>query len=498
MLAQQTELILSPFIEIYDKVVPKDHKLRILKEKIDFSFIRDEVKEKYSAKMGRCAEDPVRMFKYLFLKCLYGLSDRGLIDRCMSDMAFKYFLDLSPESDVIDPSLLSVFRRQRLVDMDLLDYLISRSVRTAVEMGVIKSRTLIIDATHTNSKYSPYAPLELLQLRSKNLRKNIYASTKEPDTYRAMFPKKPTGKDLSEEIAYSRALISVIREKEIMIDVPVVVEALNLLEETIGDIEDHFTVSVADADARSGHKSKETGDFFGYKSHLAITSELIVTAAQITSGEKADSQELKELVRKSKENLGATEEDKKVDNVLGDGAYGGDDNLKFAKKEGFTLYARPNPMLYKSNEQKDDGFELNKDAGMYTCPAGHIAIGKSVIRYKKKGKGNDRLQFRFDPKKCQCCKLRDKCLSKGAKRRYYSIPIRTKEQNGQMEFSQTPEFKERIKERYKIEQKNAILKNVYGYRTTLSFGIESMRLQGAVAIYVSNIMRILKLSENKA
>ncbi|MDD6517993.1 MAG: transposase, partial [Prevotella sp.] len=122
---------------------------------------------------------------------------------------------------------------------------------------------------------------------------------------------------------------------------------------------------------------------------------------------------------------------------------------------------------------------------------------KSVIKYKK-GKGNDRLQFKFDPEKCKCCKLRDTCLSKGAKSRYYSIPIRSSEQDEQMKFSQTPEFKEKIKERYKIEQKNGILKNVYGYRMTLSFGIESMKIQGAVAIYVSNIMRILKLKEEKA
>lgn len=99
---------------------------------------------------------------------------------------------------------------------------------------------------------------------------------------------------------------------------------------------------------------------------------------------KADGKELRTLVQKSKNNLGATEEDKKVDDVLGDGAYGGDNNLKLAKEEKFTLYARPNPMLYKSNENKDDGFELNKDAGMYTCPAGHLAVGKSIIRYKKK------------------------------------------------------------------------------------------------------------------
>ena len=496
MLAEQTELILSPYTELYNIVVPQTHKLRILKENIDFSFIRNEVKEKYSAKMGRYAEDPVRMFKYLFLKCLYGMSDRGLVERCMSDMAFKYFLDLRPEDEVIDPSLLSVFRRQRLVDMNLLDYLISSSVKTAVELGVIKSRTLIIDATHTCSKYNPYAPVELLQLRSKKLRHSIYINTKEPDTYRAMFPKKPVRKDLEEEIAYSRELISVIREKEIMSDVPAVVENLNLLEETIGDIEDHFTSSVKDSDARLGHKSEDAGSFLGYKTHMAMTPEMIVTAATVTTGEKPDGKEMKELVNKSKSNLGATEEDQKVDDILADGAYSGDDNLKFANKEKIALYARPNPMLYKSNESKGDGFELNKDAGMYTCPAGHLAISKSVIKYKK-GKGNDRLQFKFDPEKCKCCKLRDTCLSKGAKSRYYSIPIRSSEQDEQMKFSQTPIFKERIKERYKIEQKNAILKNVYGYRKTLSFGIESMRIQGAVAIYVSNIMRILKLKEEK-
>lgn len=168
MLAEQTELILSPYTELYNIVVPQTHKLRILKENIDFSFIRNEVKEKYSAKMGRYAEDPVRMFKYLFLKCLYGMSDRGLVERCMSDMAFKYFLDLRPEDEVIDPSLLSVFRRQRLVDMNLLDYLISSDVKTAVELGVIKSRTLIIDATHTCSKYNPYAPVESPSSAARN------------------------------------------------------------------------------------------------------------------------------------------------------------------------------------------------------------------------------------------------------------------------------------------------------------------------------------------
>ncbi len=492
MLSRQTKLQLSSYSTIYDVVVPKTHKLRILKDKIDFNFVREEVEKKYNVKMGRAAEDPVRMFKYLFLKCLYGMSDRGLIERCMSDMAFKYFLDLAPEDPVIDPSLLSVFRRQRLADSNLLDFLIAKSVALAVDLGVIKSRTLIVDATHTCSTFNPFAPVEILQLRSRKLRASIYDNTKEPDTYRKMFPEKPSGKNLEAEMAYSRELISIIREKKIMSDIPIVVENVNLLEETIEDIEDHFTTSVKDNDARVGHKSEDS--FFGYKTEIMTTPELIITAANITTGEKADGKELRTLVQKSKNNLGATEEDKKVDDVLGDGAYGGDNNLKLAKEEKFTLYARPNPMLYKSNENKDDGFELNKDAGMYTCPAGHLAVGKSIIRYKKKGKGNDRLQFRFDPDKCECCKLKDICLKQGSKTRYYSIPIKTPEQEEQMKFCKTPEFRERIKERFKVEQVNAILKNVYGYRKTLSYGIYSMKIQGAMTIFAYNLMRILKLT----
>ena len=492
MLARQTSLVLSPYSKIFDVVVSANHRLRLLKSQIDFSFIRKEVKDNYCLDNGRNAEDPVRMFKYLFLKCMYDLSDRGLMDRARTDMAFKFFLDIAPEADVIDPSLLSKFRRKRLKDMKLMDFLIAKSIKMAVDLGLMKSRTLIIDATHTCSQYNPYAPLDLLRLRSKQLRHAIYNFTVEPETYKKMFPKKNTSRDINLEIAYSRALITCIRENEIMSDNPHVAEKVDLLEETISDIEDHFTASATDEDARVGHKTADSS-FFGYKTSIMMTSDRLITAAVVTPGDKPDGKELPNLVEKSLKNLGASEQDKKIDYILGDGAYGGDENLKFAKSKGLKLVSRPNSMLYKSKEFKDDGFELNKDAGMYTCPAGHLAIEKRILKYKDRSKGNDRIQFKFDPEKCSCCKLRDKCLSQGAKARYYSISIRTPEQEEQMKFCETEEFKEKYKPRYMIEAKNSELKNIYGYDKALSFGIHSMEIQGAMIIFVSNIQRILRL-----
>lgn len=498
MLQSETSLPLSPYSGIFDLVVPSDHELRKFKELVDFSFVFKELHDKYSAAMGRTAEDPVRMFKYLLLKCMYSLSDRGLMKRALSDMSFKYFLDLAPEAPVIDHSLLSKFRRQRLADMDLLDMLISKSVEIAVGLGIIKSRTLVIDATHTCSKYNPYAPLELLRLRSRKLRRSVYEMTVEPETYKKGFPAKNEDDDLSHEMAYCCDLIASIRKDEGISTIPSVRENLDLLEETVEDIKEHFTVS-PDREARVGHKSREDS-FLGYKTHIAMTTDRIITAATVTTGEKPDGNELPSLVEKSRKNLGADESDKKVDTVLADGAYSGNGNLELAAdgRKGFKLVSRTNPMLRQSNEEKGDGFGLNKDAGMYVCPAGHMAVGKSIIRYNTdKNKGNDRMQFRFDPEKCKVCKFRDTCLKPGAKTRYYSVPIKTPEQKKQLEFEKTEEFRLLSKERYMIEAKNSELKNVFGYDTSLSYGLNSMKLQGAVTIFVSNLKRILRLSDRK-
>ena len=68
-----------------------------------------------------------------------------------------------------------------------------------------------------------------------------------------------------------------------------------------------------------------------------------------------------------------------------------------------------------------------------------------------------------------------------------------KEHQQQADFEQTELFREKAKVRYKIEAKNAELKNVFGYDRADSYGIDCMRMQGAMVIFAANIKRILKL-----
>lgn len=99
MLPIQGTIHFSEYSSLYDVVVPKDNKLHLINELVDFSFIYDELNEKYCRDNGRMAEDPVRMFKYLMIKSISGLSDVDLVDKCMYDMSYKYFLmkDMMPE-----------------------------------------------------------------------------------------------------------------------------------------------------------------------------------------------------------------------------------------------------------------------------------------------------------------------------------------------------------------------------------------------------------------
>ncbi|MBZ5754011.1 IS5/IS1182 family transposase, partial [Metabacillus sp. DBTR6] len=80
-----------------------------------------------------------------------------------------------------------------------------------------------------------------------------------------------------------------------------------------------------DPDARVGHKTADSS-FFGFKTHIAMSDERIITAAIVTTGEKS-------------KDAGMT-----IDRIIGDTAYSEKDNIQYAKKEDFQLVSKLNPL----------------------------------------------------------------------------------------------------------------------------------------------------------
>jgi transposase len=472
MIQNQQSMIFSPYMAIYDLVVPKDNLLRIINDLVDFSFVYDELKDKYCHNNGRNAVDPIRMFKYLLLKSIFDLSDVDIVERSKYDMSFKYFLNMAPEEPVIEPSSLTKFRKLRLKDVNLLDMLINKTVEIAIEKEIIKSNSIIVDATHTKARYNQKSAREILMDRSKKLRKVIYQID---EKMKNKFPTKNTTDVLENELEYCQKLIDVIEKEDTLLQYPKVKDQLNLLKETVADDIEHLQIS-EDQDAKVGHKSADTS-FFGYKTHIAMSEERIITA---------DGKQLETLIEKS------IIAGMQVENVIGDAAYSEKGNIEYANENEIKLVAKLNPAVTQGCRAKEDEFEFNKDAGMYVCKAGHMAIKKA--RQGKKGvAANQTHTYYFDIEKCKICPFKEGCYKEGAKSKTYSVSIKSNEHTEQAKFQETEYFKEKSKERYKIEAKNSELKHRHGYDVAKSSGLIGMELQGAMAIFTVNLKRILKL-----
>ena len=200
---------------------------------------------------------------------------------------------------------------------------------------------------------------------AKNIRKSIYVID---ETLKEKLPNKPQERENLEAIIdYCKELCGFIQRNEKLSVIPNISEQSNYLNEIIEDNDLNKLELSKENEARVGYKTKDT-NFYGFKNHLGINEDGLVVAATITTGEKHDGKELVKLLKKAKEN------GMEVETIIGDGAYSEQDNLNIGKEENISIVSNLSNTVVKGNHKI--GFEYNKDAKMYVCPKGHIAIKK--------------------------------------------------------------------------------------------------------------------------
>ncbi|MBN2285566.1 MAG: IS1182 family transposase [Tissierellales bacterium] len=478
MLRIDNQLKFSEYQKLYDVVVPKDNLLRKISETIDFSFVNEMLKKSYCETFGRPAKEPEMMFKIMFLKRMYDLSDEVLVDNLGYNMAFKYFIGLAPEDETIDPSLLTKFRKTRITK-DILEEMLTETMRQAIEKGLVKSRAIIVDSTHTFSKGNPETPTQILRRMTKTLRKEIYKTQIELAEY---FPEKPSETaTIEEEIEYTKTLVTALEER---LSYKATQKLLSRVKELLDGDKIRSVQSASDEEASVGHKSIDCS-FFGYKSHLAMTDERLISAIEVTTGRNSDSKEMPSLVEQSERNGVVVEE------VIGDMAFSSKDNIDYCDGKNIKLVSRLNTVVSNGNS-RDDEFVYNKDASTMQCPEGHLAI-RSEVRQGKYD--NKYYNYFFSIKKCRKCSRYGTCCKEGAKSKSHNVTIIGGTRQKQYDFEQTDYFRQRIKDRYKIEAKNAELKQSHGLAKCKYVGLSGMKMQIYFSAFVVNIKRIVKLNE---
>ncbi|MNM72162.1 Transposase DDE domain protein [compost metagenome] len=472
--------------------MPEDHLLRKIDAAVDFGFVHELVEYSYCKYYGRPANEPELLFRLLFLQILYNLSDERMIQEAGVNLAYKWFIGINPEDPLPDASQLSRFRNHRLGASQVEDIL-KHVVSQCIKQGLVKSKTIIMDATHTLAGSQKQKPFEVLRDAAKRLFRVV---VKRHPKLEKKLPKLPSVKSEDAEaeiimLAYLAQLGETV--EELLPDHEgAVSEKLGIAKQIIEDerlLSHKGILSAIDPDARFGWKSSSKS-FFGYKEeHIAMTEEEIITALEVTPGSSDDGKQLPELLEQATAN-GIT-----VNEIIADTAYSGKDNLAKMKKETISPVVPLNPIVHEGG-QRQEGFEYNKDADFVVCPAGERSKRKAIQGSKTSGESRS-LVFYFDVEKCKTCPLREGCYKPGAKSKTYSIRIIAEHYKEQIEFEFSDTFKERIKRRPIIEHKNAEMKRFHGMDTARYRGLFRMRIQAYLTAFVVNVKRMVKLKEQK-
>lgn len=135
-----------------DDLVPQDHLLRIIDKAIDWSFIYDLVRDKYSPDQGRPSMDPVTLIKIPLIQYLYGIkSMRQTMKEIEVNVAFRWFLGLDMIEKVPHFSTFSKNYQRRFKDTDLFEQIFSHILEQCFKFRLVDPSEVFVDATHVKA-----------------------------------------------------------------------------------------------------------------------------------------------------------------------------------------------------------------------------------------------------------------------------------------------------------------------------------------------------------
>ncbi len=127
--------------------ISEDHLLRLIDRYVDFSFVRERLKNFYSS-TGRPSIDPEVLLRLLLVGYLYGItSERRLMDEVRMHLAYRWFTRLGFEQEIPDHSTFSKNRHGRFRQSGLFREVFEEIVRRCLDAGLVEGRNLAVDGT---------------------------------------------------------------------------------------------------------------------------------------------------------------------------------------------------------------------------------------------------------------------------------------------------------------------------------------------------------------
>ena len=180
-----------------EDLVPADHLVRKIEASLDFSFVRELVKEYYCLDNGRPGIDPVVLVKLCLINYLYGLNSmRRTVRECEVNMAYKWFLGYDLTETVPHFSTFGKNYSRRFEGTDVFEKIFGKILEEAIECKLVDTSVIYIDGTHikANANTKKNFKIEVIK-EAKHYQKQLM---KEINEDRAAHDKKPFSDDDSQ------------------------------------------------------------------------------------------------------------------------------------------------------------------------------------------------------------------------------------------------------------------------------------------------------------
>jgi transposase len=486
--------------QVFKQLVPADHYLRRALEVIDWDRLGGLLAGYYSPDRGRPSEVPVRMLKLEFLRYHDNLSDRQVIARAETDIAYRFFLQLSMRERLPDPSSLCYFRGRlgvegfRRVFWDLISQ--------AREHGLVKDRLRIKDATHVIADVALPTTLALVaQVRDKLLGAaepfeacRVAGERANLEVLRASSAGRSLEERLAARVAHLREILAWAdglrppAEAETSRAWGKFLDLRQLAHKILSDQEHpeggRRVRSTVDPDARRG---KHGGWYDGYLFDVLIDADSeLITEVNVLSACDNEGADAVELVRGEEAAQGNDIAALSIDGAGFQGAL----LRELEDAEGLAVDVYVPPKRAPEGERfVPEEFTEDRQREVVRCPAGEES------RYRQRDSKHSVTIYRFARSTCMDCPLRPRCLEKapGAFGRTVRKNDYEAEHRRARQKATTPEYQAVRREHPKVERKLGEVMNRHGGRRARYRGRWKVLVQELMASTATNVKRMVRL-----
>ena len=484
---------------VYGVVVPPEHYLCRVLHAVDWSEFREILAAYYCQDQGRPAESPVLMLKLSYLSYHHNLSDREVIFRAATDMAFRYFLQIPVRWPLPDPSSLCRFRgRLGVVGFRSV---FDGVVAAARAQGVIKDRLRLKDATHVIGNVAVPTALALVaQTRDELLTacEPFDPEMVSGERVQVELLRENTKGCKSDERLVTR--VAHLREMLTWIDALTPPEdaetnpawnhllaqrdlAHQILEEQEQPDAGKRTVSTVDLDVR---RSKHGQWYVGYLVDMMMDADSqMITAIDVLPAGQGEAADAVDLLQHEEAVHGNDVQAMSMDGI----GFNGPVLRELEDPDGLNVDTYvPVPKEPESALYTPQDFEEDPQRESVTCPAGET----SHERFRDEQKHTTK--YRFKASACRACPLLDKCMKQPPRGRYGRTVCKTDfqvEHDRARHRTTTPEYAAIRREHKAVERKLGEMMNRHGGRHARYWGKPKALVQQLLVATAVNLKRLV-------